>query len=193
VRPSPEAERVTLIRRLTLDLLGLLPTPEETAAFVSDRRPDAYERLVDRLLASPHFGERWGRHWLDLARYADSDGYEKDSPRPYAYLYRDWVIDAFNRDLPFNQFTSQQLAGDLLPGSALESKIATGFHRNTLTNKEGGVDQEEVRAKANVDRVSTTATVWLGLTLACAECHNHKYDPLTQKDFYSLFSFFNTS
>jgi hypothetical protein len=191
--PSPEADRVTLVRRLSLDLLGLLPIPAEVDAFVEDKRADAYERLVERLLDSPHFGERWGRHWLDLARYADSDGYEKDSPRPFAYLYRDWVIDAFNRDLPFDQFTEQQLAGDLLPGAALEHKIATGFHRNTLTNKEGGVDPEEFRTKANVDRVSTTATVWLGLTLACAECHNHKYDPLTQRDFYSFFSFFNRS
>jgi hypothetical protein len=200
VAPSSEADRVTLIRRLSLDLLGLPPTPAEVDAFVKDDRPEAYERLVARLLESSHFGERWGRHWLDLARYADSDGYEKDSPRPYAYLYRNWVIDAINRDLPFDRFTIEQLAGDLLPAepgesadAALARKIATGFHRNTLTNKEGGVDQEEFRNKANVDRVSTTATVWLGLTLACCECHNHKYDPFTQKEFYSLFSFFNTS
>ncbi len=200
IAPSPEADRVTLIRRLSLDLLGLPPTLAEVDAFVTDARPDAYERLVERLLQSPHFGERWGRHWLDLARYADSDGYEKDSPRPFAYLYRNWVIDAINRDLPFDRFTIEQLAGDLLPAepdesadAALARKIATGFHRNTLTNKEGGVDQEEFRNKANADRTSTTATVWLGLTLACAECHNHKYDPLTQQEFYSLFSFFNTS
>ncbi len=200
IAPSTEADRVTRIRRLSLDLLGLPPTPAEVDAFVKDTRPDAYELLVNRLLQSPHFGERWGRHWLDLARYADSDGYEKDSPRPYAYLYRNWVIEAINRDLPFDRFTIEQLAGDLLPAEpdesadvALARKTATGFHRNTLTNKEGGVDQEEFRNKANVDRVSTTATVWLGLTLACCECHNHKYDPFTQKDFYSLFSFFNTS
>jgi hypothetical protein len=200
VKPAPEADRVTLIRRLSLDLLGLPPTSAEVDAFLKDDRPDAYQQLVDRLLQSPHFGERWGRHWLDLARYADSDGYEKDSPRPYAYLFRNWVIDAINRDLPFDRFTIEQLAGDLLAGepgesadTALARKIATGFHRNTLTNKEGGVDQEEFRNKANVDRVSTTATVWLGLTLACCECHNHKFDPFTQKEFYSLFSFFNTS
>jgi hypothetical protein len=193
IAPSPEADRPTLIRRLSLDLLGLPPTPAEVDDFVRDSSPGAYERLVARLLDSPHFGERWGRHWLDLARYADSDGYEKDSPRPYAYLYRNWVIDALNRNVPFDQFTVEQLAGDLLPDSTLEMKTATGFHRNTLTNREGGVDQEEFRAKANVDRVSTTGTVWLGLTLACAECHNHKYDPLTQKDFYGMFSFFNAS
>ncbi len=200
IAPSPEADRATLVRRLSLDLIGLPPTPAEVDAFVTDARPDAYERLVERLLASPHFGERWARHWLDLARYADSDGYEKDSPRPYAYLYRNWVIDAMNRDLPFDRFTIEQLAGDLAPGepgespeTALARNVATGFHRNTLTNKEGGVDQEEFRNKANVDRVSTTSTVWLGLTLACCECHNHKYDPFTQQEFYSLFSFFNTS
>jgi hypothetical protein len=193
VAPSPPADRVTLIRRLSLDLLGLPPTPAEVDAFVHDSDDGAYDRLVTRLLQSPHFGERWGRHWLDLARYADSDGYEKDSPRPYAYLYRNWVIDAFNRDVAFDQFTREQLAGDLLPGATLEQKIATGFHRNTLTNKEGGVDQEEFRNKANVDRVNTTATVWLGLTLGCCECHNHKYDPFTQKEFYSFFSFFNAT
>ena len=193
VRPSPEADRPTLLRRLTLDLLGLLPTPEETAAFVADPRPDAYERQVDRLLASPHFGERWGRHWLDLARYGDSDGYEKDSPRPFAYVYRDWVIEALNRDLPFDQFTIEQLAGDLLPNTTVAQKIATGFHRNTLKNREGGVDQEEDRNKIAVDRTSTTGTVWLGLTLGCAECHSHKYDPISQREFYQFFAFFNNT
>ena len=191
IAPSPAANRVTLIRRLSLDLLGLLPTIEEVEAFVHDPRPDAYERLVDRLLASPHFGERWGRHWLDKARYADSDGYEKDLPRPYAYLYRDWVIDAINRDLPYDQFTIQQLAGDLLPGASLPQKIATGFHRNTLTNREGGVDPEEYRIAAVKDRTATTGAVWMGLTVACAECHNHKYDPISQRDYYELFAFFN--
>jgi hypothetical protein len=191
IAPAPEADRVTLIRRLSLDLTGLPPEPEETAAFVRDTRPDAYERAVDRLLASPHFGERWGRHWLDLARYADSDGYEKDSPRPYAYLFRDWVIEAVNRDVPFDQFTIEQLAGDLLPGATHEQKVATGFHRQTLTNREGGVDREEFRTKATVDRVSTTGSVWLGLTVGCAECHTHKYDPITQREFYQLYSFFN--
>ncbi|MEW6303926.1 MAG: PSD1 and planctomycete cytochrome C domain-containing protein [Verrucomicrobiota bacterium] len=193
IKPSPEADRATLIRRLSMDLLGLLPKATEVEAFVKDKSPRAYEDLVDRLLASPHFGERWGRHWLDLARYADSDGYEKDTPRPYAYIYRDWVIAAINRDLPFDQFTIEQLAGDLLPNATEEQKIATGFHRNTLTNKEGGVDKEEFRCKAVVDRVSTTGTVWLGLTVACAECHTHKYDPITQKEFYQMFAFFNNA
>ena len=193
VKPSPEADRFTLIRRLSLDLLGLPPTPEQVAEFIADQRADAYEQLVERLLASPHFGERWGRQWLDLARYADSDGYEKDRPRPFAYLYRNWVIDAINRDLPFDQFTIEQLAGDLLPHATHEQKVATGFHRQTLTNTEGGTDQEEFRCKATVDRVSTTATVWLGLTAACAECHTHKYDPLTQREFYSFFAFFNNA
>src|SRR5581483_12464817 len=137
---SPEADKATLIRRVTLDLTGVPPTPTEVDDFLNDTRPDAYERVVDRLLASPHYGERWGRHWLDLARYADSDGYEKDSARPYAWRYRDWVLNALNRHMPFDQFTIEQLAGDLLPDATLEQKIATGFHRNTLTNKEGGVD-----------------------------------------------------
>ena len=191
--PSLEADRRTLVRRLYLDLLGLLPSPEEIDAFVRDPAADAYERLVDRLLASPHYGERWGRHWLDLARYADSDGYEKDSPRPFAYLYRDWVIDALNRDMPFDRFTIEQLAGDLLPNATLQQKIATGFHRNTLKNREGGIDPEEDRVKATVDRVSTTGTVWLGLTAACAECHTHKYDPITHREFYGLYAFFNSA
>jgi hypothetical protein len=193
LKPAPEADRRTLIRRLSLDLLGLPPNPEEVAAFLEDERTGAYEELVDRLLSSPHFGERWARHWLDLARYADSDGYEKDGPRPYAYLYRDWVIEAINSDLPFDRFTIAQLAGDLLPGATMEQKIATGFHRNTLTNKEGGVDQEEFRCKATVDRVSTTSTVWLGLTVGCAECHTHKYDPIAHREFYQLYAFFNSA
>ena len=162
IEPSPEADRVTLIRRLSLDLTGLPPTPEEVRAFLADPDPQAYEHVVDRLLASPHFGEQWARHWLDLARYADSDGYEKDGIRPYAYLYRDWVIGAINSDMPFDQFTIEQLAGDLLPNASTQQKVATGFHRQTLTNKEGGVDAEEFRCKATVDRVNTTATVWLG-------------------------------
>jgi mono/diheme cytochrome c family protein len=191
IAPAPEADRPTLIRRLSLDLLGLPPTPAEVDAFVGDDRPDAYEALVDRLLASSHFGERWGRHWLDLARYADSDGYEKDSPRPHAWRYRQWVIEAVNRDLPFDQFTIEQLAGDLLPDATIEQKVATGFHRNTLTNREGGVDQEEFRVSAVVDRVNTTASVWLGLTLGCAQCHSHKYDPLSLREYYGMFGFFN--
>jgi hypothetical protein len=189
--PSPEADRMTLIRRLSLDLLGVPPSLEEAAAFVNDPDPRAYESLVDHFLSSPRFGERWARHWLDLARYADSDGYEKDGVRPYAYLYRDWVINAINRDLPFDQFTIEQLAGDLLPDATLEQRQATAFHRQTLTNKEGGVDQEEFRCKATVDRANTTATVWLGLTLGCAECHNHKYDPISQREFYQFYAFFN--
>jgi len=190
--PSPEADRPTLLRRLSLDLLGLPPTPEEVQAFVEDRRPDAYERLVDRLLMSPHYGERWARHWLDLARYADSDGYEKDLPRPHAWRYREWVIEALNQDLPFDQFTIQQLAGDLLPAATLDEKIATGFHRNTLTNREGGIDPEEDRVKQTVDRTNTTGTVWLGLTVECAQCHSHKYDPISQREFYGLYAFFNS-
>ncbi len=193
VTPSPEADRYTLIRRLSLDLLGLPPKAEEVRAFVADTRPDAYERLVDRLLQSPHFGERWGRHWLDLARYADSDGYEKDRTRPFAYVYRDWVIAAINDDMPFDRFSVLQLAGDLLPDAGVAEQTATGFHRQTLTNTEGGTDQEEFRCKATVDRVSTTAAVWLGVTLGCAECHTHKYDPFTQREFYQLFAFFNNA
>ncbi len=190
--PSGEADRVTLIRRLSLDLLGLPPTPSEVDAFLHDARPDAYERLVDRLLASPHYGERWGRHWLDLARYADSDGFEKDTGRPYAWRYRSWVIDALNRDLPFDQFTIEQLAGDLLPHATLDQKIATGFHRNTLTNREGGVDREQFRVEQVVDRVNTTAKVFLGTTLGCAQCHDHKYDPFSQREYYQMFAFFNS-
>lgn len=193
VVPSPEADRTTLIRRITLDLLGLPPTPDEVEEYLADRSPEAYERLTQRLLDSPHFGERWGRHWLDQARYADSDGYEKDLPRPYAWRYRNWVIDAFNRDLPFDQFTIEQLAGDLLPNPTLEQRVATGFHRNTLKNREGGVDQEEDRIKIAKDRVQTTGTVWLGLSINCCECHSHKYDPLTQREYYQLFAFFNNA
>jgi mono/diheme cytochrome c family protein len=191
IRPSASADRSTLIRRLSLDLIGLPPTPDEVDLFLGDSSPRAYENLVDRLLASSHFGERWGRHWLDLARYADSDGYEKDRARPYAYVYRDWVIQAVNEDLPFDEFSIQQLAGDLLPDASLGQKIATGFHRQTLTNTEGGTDQEEFRCKSVVDRVSTTATTWLGVTMGCAECHTHKYDPFTQREFYQFFAFFN--
>jgi mono/diheme cytochrome c family protein len=193
IEPSPEADRPTLIRRLSLDLLGLPPTPAEVERFVGDEHPEAYERLVDRLLASPHFGERWGKHWLDLARYADSDGYLGDKLRPYAYLYRDWVIDAINRDLPFDQFTIEQLAGDLLPNASLEQKIATGFHRNAMQNTEAGADREEDRVNRTVNRVSTTGTVWLGLTVGCAECHTHKFDPISHHEFYQLYAFFNNA
>lgn len=190
LRPSPPADRRTLIRRLSLDLLGLPPTPAEVERFVADRRPDAYERLVDRLLASPHFGERWGRHWLDQARYADTHGYTVDSPRTM-WPYRDWVIRAVNADMPLDRFTIEQLAGDLLPSPTEEQLVATGFHRNTLVNQEGGVDREQFRVESIVDRVNTTGAVWLGLTVGCGQCHSHKFDPLTQREYYQLFAFFN--
>jgi hypothetical protein len=190
--PSAEADRVTLIRRLFFDLIGLPPTPAEIDAFLRDARPGAYERLVERLLASPHYGERWGRHWLDMARYADSDGYNADGARPI-WKYRDWVIDAFNRNMPFDQFVIEQLAGDLLPGATVEQKIATGFHRNTLFNAEGGNDPEEFRVERVVDRVSTTGIAFLGLTVGCAECHRHKYDPISQRESYELYAFFNNA
>ncbi|MFN3652789.1 MAG: PSD1 and planctomycete cytochrome C domain-containing protein [Armatimonadota bacterium] len=191
LRPSTPADRVTLLRRVSLDLTGIPPTPEEVDAFVNDRRPGAYERVVDRLLASPHYGERWGRHWLDLARYADSNGYTIDSPRQM-WPYRDWVIRALNDDMPFDRFTVEQLAGDLLPNAGESQKIATGFHRNTLINEEGGTDPEQFRVEAVVDRANTTGAVWLGLTVGCAQCHTHKFDPITQKEYYRLFAFFNT-
>jgi mono/diheme cytochrome c family protein len=193
IQPAPEADRYTLIRRVYYDLLGLPPTPSEADAFVNDTAPGTYERLVDRALASPHFGERWGRHWLDRARYADSDGYEKDRPRPDAWRYRDWVIDAVNRDLPFDQFTIEQLAGDLLPNATPEQKLATAFHRQTLTNTEGGVDQEQFRVEATFDRTETTGSVWLAHTVGCARCHTHKYDAITQREYYQLFAFFNNA
>jgi hypothetical protein len=192
IKPSPEASKTTLIRRVKLDLTGLPPTPREIEEYLADTRPDAYERMVDRALASPHYGEKWARPWLDLARYADSDGYEKDRSRPWAWRYRQWVIDAMNRDLPFDEFTAQQLAGDLLPNRNLDTLIATGFNRNTLTNREGGTDPEQFRDEQVLDRAATLGTVWLGLTVGCAQCHNHKYDPIAQKEFYQLTAFFNT-
>ena len=191
LQPSPRASRETLVRRLHLDLLGLPPTPAEVEAFVSDPLPNSYERLVRQLLASPHFGERWARHWLDLARYADSDGFEKDRPRPHAWRYREWVIQAINRDLPYDRFVIEQMAGDLLPDAGTEQRVATGFHRNTLTNREGGVDKEQFRIEQVVDRTNTTASVFLGVTMACAQCHDHKYDPLSQQEYYELFAFLN--
>ena len=193
IAPSPEADSVTLIRRLSLDLTGLPPTPDEVDNFVTDQSPYAYERLVNRLLASPHFGERWGRHWLDVARYADSNGYEKDDGRPWAWRYRNWVIDALNRDMPYDQFVIEQLAGDLLPDATLEQRVATGFHRNTLTNTEGGVDKEQFRVEAVVDRTNTVGAALLGLTFGCAQCHDHKYDAISQREYYSLFAFFNNA
>jgi hypothetical protein len=190
---APQADRRTLIRRLHLDLTGLPPSPAEVEHFVTDHDPKSYERLVDELLESPHFGERWGRYWLDLARYADSEGYLGDALRPHAWVYREWVINAFNRDLPFDQFSIEQLAGDLLKKPTLEQKIATGFHRNTLRNTEAGVDLELYRTKEIIDRVNTTGMVWLGLTLGCAECHDHKNDPISQTEFYRMYSFFNNA
>lgn len=190
LKPSPEADRATLIRRVSLDLIGLPPTVEDVDAFLADPRADAYERLVDRLLASPHYGERWGRQWLDVAHYADSNGYTIDGARSI-WKYRDWVIDALNRDLPFDQFTIEQLAGDMLPGATREQQIATGFHRNTMVNEEGGTDKEQFRVEAVVDRISTTGTAFLGLTLGCARCHDHKFDPISQREFYQIFAIFN--
>ena len=190
LQPSSEAAREALVRRVSLDLTGLPPTLEQADAFLADTRPDAYERLVDALLASPHYGERWARPWLDLARYADSHGYEKDRLRTM-WKYREWVIEALNRDLPFDRFTIEQIAGDMLPDATNAQRVASGFHRNTLLNQEGGIDVEEARWETLVDRVNTTATVWLGSTLACAQCHNHKYDPFSQRDYYRMLAFFD--
>ncbi len=189
--PSPPADPATIVKRLHYDLIGLPPEPTEVDAFLADPSDRAYEGLVDRLLASEHFGERWGRHWLDKARYADSDGYEKDRPRPNAWRYRDWVISAINRDLPYDRFTIEQLAGDLLPDADENQLLATAFHRQTLTNTEGGVDQEEFRVEATFDRTETTGAVWLGLTMTCARCHTHKYDQISQREYYQFFAFFD--
>ena len=191
VEPSHEATRETLVRRLSLDLTGLPPTPRDLAEFVRDPREEAYEELVDRLLESPHYAEKWARFWLDLARYADSDGFRGDNFRPHAWRYRHWVIQAFERDMPFDQFTLEQIAGDLLPGRTVDQHVATGFHRNTPTNTEGGSDPEEWRFEQVINRTNTVGTVWLGLTVGCAQCHDHKYDPLTQAEYYRLFAFFN--
>ena len=191
IDPAPPAVRAVLLRRLSLDLTGLPPTPDEQLAFLGDDRPDAWERLIERLLASPHFGEKQALHWLDQARYADSDGYAKDYFRPHAWRYRRWVIDAFNRNMPFDRFSIEQIAGDLLPNAGVEQRVATGFHRNTLKNREGGVNREQYRFEETVDRASTLGTVWLGLTVGCAQCHDHKYDPVSQRDFYALFAFFD--
>ena len=193
ITPSAEAKPRTLLRRVALDLTGLPPTPEETAAYLADKQPAAYERAVDRLLASPHYGEKWARYWLDLAHYADSDGYEKDLVRPNAWRYRQWLIEALNRDLPYDQFTIEQLAGDELPGASDDVRIATGFLRNTLTNREAGVDRGEARFEQLIDRTGTVGTTFLGLTVRCAQCHDHKYDPISHRDFYQIFSFFNAA
>ena len=191
--PSPMARRETLIRRVTLDLTGMPPSNPEITAFLQNTRPTAYEEVVDRLLASPHYGERWARVWLDVAHYADSDGYLTDQLRPVAWRFRQWVVDALNQDMRFDQFTIEQLAGDLLPDATTEQKIATGFLRQTLSNREGGADVEEFRVNQVKDRISTVGTVWLGLTVACSECHDHKYDPISQREFFELYAFFNTA
>ena len=188
---APEAPRQTLIRRLTFDLIGMPPTTEEVAAFVADPSPRAYQKLVDRLLASPHFGERMAMWWLDAARYSDTDGYQGDSTRAN-WPWRDWVIDAFRNNMPFDQFTIEQFAGDLLPHATAEQILATCFHRNHMTNGEGGRDPEESRIDYVIDRVNTTGTVWLGLTLGCAQCHSHKFDPISQQEYYGLFAFFDS-
>lgn len=190
--PSPEADRNALIRRLSLDLRGLPPTPEEIRAYVADTRPDAYERLVEQFLSSPHYGERMAIAWLDVARYADTNGYEKDRPRSI-WPYRDWVIGAYQADMPFDRFVIEQIAGDLLPSPTLDQRIATGFHRNVMLNEEGGIDVEEFRFKNVVDRTNTTATALLGLTMGCAQCHTHKYDPISQQEYYEFFAFFNNT
>jgi hypothetical protein len=216
IAPSAEADARTLLRRASLDVTGLPPKVEEVERLVrkfvgdpstlhpgglkkasrtlggalGERRPTSWEEVVEDLLASPHYGERWGRHWLDMARYADSNGYSIDAPRTI-WKYRDWVIDAFNEDMPFDQFTIEQLAGDLLPNATAEQKIATGFHRNTQINEEGGIDKEQFRIESVVDRVNTTGSAWLGLTLGCAQCHDHKFDPITQKEYYEMFAFLN--
>ncbi len=192
LEPSAPADRYTLVRRVYLDLIGLPPTPEEADAFAKDRSADAYGKLVDRLLASPRYGERWGRRWMDLARYADSNGYEKDRQRSI-WPWRDWVINALNADMPFDQFTIEQIAGDLLPNATVDQIIATGFHRNTMLNEEGGIDPLEFRFHAMTDRVATTGTTWLGLTLGCVQCHTHKYDPIPHKEYYQLMAFLNNA
>src|SRR5215813_9847308 len=190
--PSPEADKITLLRRLSLDLIGLPPTPEEVDAFLKDTSSRAYEKQVERLLASPHYGERWGRLWLDAARYADSDGFEKDKPRS-VWFYRDWVINALNRDVPYDQFIIEQVAGDLLPNATQEQRVATGFLRNSMINEEGGVVPEQFRMEAMFDRMDAVGKSVLGLTIQCAQCHNHKFDPLKQEEYYRIFAFLNNS
>jgi mono/diheme cytochrome c family protein len=192
ITPSPAADRTTLIRRVSFDLTGLPPTVAQTADFLNDSRPDAYARLVERLLASPHYGERWARPWLDVARYSDSNGYSIDAPRQM-WKYRDWVVSALNQDKPYNEFVIEQLAGDLLPQPTTAQKIATGFNRNTQINQEGGIDPEQFRIEAVMDRVATFGSTFLGLTISCAQCHDHKFDPLPQQDYFRLYAFFNNT
>ena len=190
LHPAPEADKAALLRRVSLDLTGLPPTPAQVNAFLQDASPDAYGKAVDRLLASPRYGERMAFRWMEAARYGDTNGYQTDGPRDM-WRWRDWVIDAFNRNLPFDRFTIEQLAGDLLPDATLEQRIATGFNRNHRTSGEGGIIPEEYRVEYVADRAQTTGTVWMGLTVGCARCHDHKYDPISQKEFYRLFAYFN--
>jgi mono/diheme cytochrome c family protein len=192
LKPSPEADRVTLLRRLSIDLIGLPPTPEEVDAFLKDNGPKAYEKQVERLLNSPHYGERWGRIWLDAARYADSDGYEKDKQRK-VWFYRDWVINSLNKDIPYDQFIIEQIAGDLLPNATQDQIVATGFLRNSMINEEGGIDPEQFRMEAMFDRMDAIGKSMLGITIQCAQCHNHKFDPLKQDEYYRMFAFLNNS
>ncbi|MCB9875531.1 MAG: DUF1549 domain-containing protein [Planctomycetaceae bacterium] len=190
---SQDADRATLVRRVTLDLIGLPPTPAEVRSFVEDTSPDAYERLVDRLLGSPHYGEHWARPWLDLCHYADTDGYLTDQTRPVAWRYRAWLVDALNDGMPFDQFTIEQLAGDLLPEATTQQKLATGFLRQTLSNREGGADPVEFRVKQVIDRTSMVGEIWMGLTVGCAQCHDHKYDDISQQEFYELYAFLDAA
>src|SRR5687767_7849089 len=190
LKPAPEAEKATLLRRLSLDLIGLPPTPEEVDAFLADNSKDAWQKQVERLLKSPHYGEKWGRHWLDAARYADSDGFEKDKSRS-VWFYRDWVVKAFNADMPYDQFVIAQLAGDQLAKPAQDDLVATGFLRNSMLNEEGAIDPEQFRMEAMFDRMDAIGKSVLGLTIQCSQCHNHKYDPLKQEEYYRMFSFIN--
>src|SRR6185312_6507322 len=187
LRPAPDVDRVTFLRRLSLDLTGLPPTTADVDAFVADKSKDAYEKQIERLLASPHYGERWGRLWLDAARYADSDGFEKDKLR-YVWFYRDWVINALNRDLPYDQFIIQQIAGDQLPNATQDQIVATGFLRNSMLNEEGAIDPEQFRMDEIFDRVDAIGKSMLGLTVQCAQCHSHKFDPISQEEYYRLFA-----
>ncbi len=188
--PSPEAGKITLLRRLHFDLIGLPPTIAEVDAFLADNSSNAYEKIVEKLLASPHYGERWGRHWLDAARYADSDGYEKDKSRQ-VWFYRDWVVHAFNRDLPYDQFLREQLAGDLMPHATQDQIVATGYLRNSMLNEEGGADPEQFRMDAMFDRMDAIGKGMLGITIQCAQCHTHKFDPITHEEYYRLFAYLN--
>ncbi len=192
LEPAAPASKQQLMRRLYLDITGLPPSVKEIDAYLADKSPNAYAKLVDKLLASPHYGERWGRHWLDAARYADSDGFEKDKPR-FVWFYRDWVVKALNSDLPYNQFIIDQIAGDLLPNPTQDQLVATGFLRNSMINEEGGIDPEQFRMEAMFDRMDAIGKAVLGVTVQCAQCHNHKFDPLTQEEYYRMFAFLNST